>query len=606
MVTGDKVREYSLGELAIAHFPYADNLSPIHVEDDRVEYPLYWPYRACLSSSVMFNGKSKVENGLIWSEYGRLTKSKFRAQLAIVVAFVATHNHFVLDRGGKVFNRTAPVIKLPEGASEDEHLELLGVLNSSTACFWLKQNCFGKGLGGVNQESRHELFDEFFEFTGTTLKDFPLPAGSTVDRARHIDQLAQELAAVEPAALLVGSSPSAELFARGEAEWERLRGLMIAEQEELDWQVYHLYGFTDTDLSLPVGEVPGIALGERAFEIALARRVQAGEAETAWFERHRSTPVTEIPAHLPAAYHDAVQRRLDLIAEDRSLELLERPEYKRRWSSVPWADRVRSALAAWILDRLETPELWRDPNGYPQPQSVRQLAAKVETDPRLSGVAEALELWSTKRQAGTLTTLVALLADEAVPYLAALRLKDSGLRKFAEWQVTWEAQRAEDRGEITTAQVPVPPKYTSVDFRKASYWQARGKLDVPKERFIAYPGASGPDDPTAMLGWAGWDHAEQGIALVSLYDDRKDDTDPAQLVPLVAGLAELLPWIRQWHSGMDAHSGIDWADYLAGQLTTLAERSGVAIADLPAWRPAPSTRGRRRVAAAAPTPDTES
>ena len=27
-------------------------------------------------------------------------------------AFVATHNHFVLDRGGKVFNRSAPVIKL--------------------------------------------------------------------------------------------------------------------------------------------------------------------------------------------------------------------------------------------------------------------------------------------------------------------------------------------------------------------------------------------------------------------------------------------------------------------------------------------------------------
>ncbi|MBB1055772.1 hypothetical protein, partial [Dietzia sp. B44] len=82
------------------------------------------------------------------------------------------------------------------------------------------------------------------------------------------------------------------------------------EQEELDWQVYHLYGFTDSDLSLREGEVPGIALGERAFEIALARRVQAGEAETAWFERHRSTPVIEVPAHLPSGYRNAVQQRL--------------------------------------------------------------------------------------------------------------------------------------------------------------------------------------------------------------------------------------------------------------------------------------------------------
>ncbi|MBB1015741.1 BREX-2 system adenine-specific DNA-methyltransferase PglX [Dietzia schimae] len=608
LIVGEVVREWNIRPEQFAFAPYDGRFNLIALDRSSPWYRWVWRNRRVLQGVTGFEGETRSSDEDGWWGWYRWVAERYRTQLAVTFAFVATHNHFVLDRGGKVFNRSAPVIKLPEGASEDEHLELLGVLNSSTACFWLKQNSHNKGSTVDNKGARTTLvpWENFYEYTGTTLKDFPLPAGSTLERARRIDQLAQQLAAVEPAALLDSSTPSAELFARGEAEWERIRGLMIAEQEELDWQVYRLYGFADSDMSLPVGEVPGIALGERAFEIALARRVQTGEAETAWFDRHRSTPVTEIPEHFPSEYRDAVQRRLNLISEDRPLELLERPEYKRRWSSVPWADRVRSALAAWILDRLETPELWKDPNGYPQPQSVRQLAAKVETDPRLTGVAEALELWSTTRQAGTLTTLVALLADEAVPYLAALRLKDSGLRKFAEWQATWDTQRAEDRGELTTAQVPVPPKYTSADFRKASYWQARGKLDVPKERFIAYPGASGPDDPTAMLGWAGWDHAEQGIALVSLYDDRKDDTDPAQLVPLVAGLAELLPWIRQWHSGMDAHSGIDWADYLAGQLTTLAERSGVAIADLAAWRPAPSTRGRRRVAAAAPTPDTES
>ena len=599
--TGDVVREWSATTSSKVVFPYRNVDLQAQLASELESH--FWMRRAHLKSRIYF-GQTNVERGLAWFEYAFLMKQRCRAANLIAFPFVSTHNHFVLDRGGRVFNRTAPVIKLQEGASEGEHFELLGVLNSSIAALWLRQNCFNKGSTTDSKGARTTLaaWENFYEFTGTTLKDFPLPAGSTLERARRIDQLAQELAAVEPAALLEGAAPSAELFARGEVEWERIRGLMIAEQEELDWQVYHLYGFTDSDLSLPVGEVPGIALGERAFEIALARRVQAGEAETAWFDRHRSTPVAEVPNHLPSGYRDAVQRRLNLIAEDRSLELLERPEYKRRWSSVPWADRVRSALESWILDRLENPELWEDPNGYPQPQSVRQLAAKVDTDQRLTGVAEALELWSTNRQAGVLANLVALLADEAVPYLAALRLKDSGLRKFAEWQVTWEAQRAEDRGEITTAQVPVPPKYTSADFRKASYWQARGKLDVAKERFIAYPGASGPDDPTAMLGWAGWDHAEQGIALVSLYDDRKDDTDPAQLVPLVAGLAELMSWIRQWHSGMDAHSGIDWADYLAGQLTSLAERTGVAIADLPDWRPAPATRGRRRVAAAATTP----
>ena len=76
------------------------------------------------------------------------TISAYRTPLSITFAFVATHNHFVLDRGGKVFKQSAPVIKLPEGATEDDHLALLGVLNSSTACFWLKQNSHNKGDQG--------------------------------------------------------------------------------------------------------------------------------------------------------------------------------------------------------------------------------------------------------------------------------------------------------------------------------------------------------------------------------------------------------------------------------------------------------------------------
>ena len=96
-------------------------------------------YRTCLSNSRMFGGRTKVEDGLAWYEWGRLTAEKLRTPLTITFAFVATHNHFVLDRGGKVFKQTAPVIKLPPDATEDEHLALLGLLNSSTACFWMKQ-----------------------------------------------------------------------------------------------------------------------------------------------------------------------------------------------------------------------------------------------------------------------------------------------------------------------------------------------------------------------------------------------------------------------------------------------------------------------------------
>ena len=42
---------------------------------------------------------------LRWYEYLVTYASKLRTPLSIAFAFVATHNHFVLDRGGKVFKQ---------------------------------------------------------------------------------------------------------------------------------------------------------------------------------------------------------------------------------------------------------------------------------------------------------------------------------------------------------------------------------------------------------------------------------------------------------------------------------------------------------------------
>ena len=57
----------------------------------------------------------------------------------------------------------------------------------------------------------------------------------------------------------------------------RIRGRMIALQEELDWEVYRLYGLLDdaeaAELIAKPESVPELKLGERAFEIVLARRM---------------------------------------------------------------------------------------------------------------------------------------------------------------------------------------------------------------------------------------------------------------------------------------------------------------------------------------------
>ena len=87
---------------------------------------------------------------------------------------------------------------------------------------------------------------------------------------------------------------------------------MVALQEELDWLCYRLYGLMesietpDGGYDEPYRDPPGLKLGERPFEIAMARQMAAGELQTSWFERHGSTPITEIPAHWPESYRTLV------------------------------------------------------------------------------------------------------------------------------------------------------------------------------------------------------------------------------------------------------------------------------------------------------------
>ena len=66
------------------------------------------------------------------------------------------------------------------------------------------------------------------------------------------------------------------------------RAAMIALQEELDWRCYRLYGLHDDPPEHP--DPPGLRLGERAFEMVMARRIAAGDLETAWFDPPRLYP----------------------------------------------------------------------------------------------------------------------------------------------------------------------------------------------------------------------------------------------------------------------------------------------------------------------------
>ena len=548
-----------------------------------------WPLRTMLAARGTFSGDMAAA-GLVWWEYMQHTSSAYGTPLSIAYAEVATHNHFALDRGGNVFKQTAPVIKLPERATEDEHLALLGVLNSSTACFWLKQVCFNKGNGGIGGGIGDENWEPRYQFNGANISACPLPCELPVARGRLLDSLARERSKWDPPSLVAGKTPTAADLLRARETWGRIYSQMIAVQEELDWEVYQLYGLINKNLTCGADDLPEVALGQRSFEIVLARDVQAGNEETAWFTRHGSTPITEIPEHWPTAYRELVQRRLDLIANHPSIRLLERPEYKRRWSQEAWEKRQERALRDWLLDRVEERRFWFDAQGRPLPRSGAQLADDVARDADLVSV---LALWEGRPDVPVTQSLVRLLADEAVPFLAAYRYKDSGLRKREAWEETWRLQRQEDAGE-KVGPIAVPPKYTSADFRKNSYWQARGKLDVPKERFILYPDAGRETDPTPLLGSAGWDHAQQSLALSLVIGEReRDGWADERLVPLVAGLAELQPWVDQWHAEIDPGYGVSLAAFCREQLTARAAQVSKTLEELAAWRPAPAARGRR-------------
>jgi len=333
MVVGDAIRDWILFECDACAFPYSEDFQPIKEELSEPVIQYLWHARSVLSNSLMFAGKTKVETGLKWYEFGRLTAEKLRTPLSLAFGEVATHNHFYLDRGGKIFKNTVQVIKLKTD-SEDSHVGILGLLNSSTSCFWLKQICHNKGSTVDQRGARQRTnpFEDFFQYNGTKLKGFPLPSGKPHKLSADLDDLSREL---------YRESPNIKLESSKE-DWFSLLEKMIFLQEELDWQCYTLYNLLDDELVYTKDPFP-IQLGQRAFEIIMARKMAAGELETTWFERHRSTPITELPDHWPDDYKQLVERRIQLIETDKNIRLIEQPEYKRRWNTEPWESQLERA-----------------------------------------------------------------------------------------------------------------------------------------------------------------------------------------------------------------------------------------------------------------------
>jgi hypothetical protein len=167
------------------------------------------------------------------------------------------------------------------------------------------------------------------------------------------------------------------------------------------------------------------------------------------------------------------------------------------------------------------------------------------------------------------------------------------------WEQVWDAQLSEDRGKDVGA-IPVPPKYAQVDFRSAIYWRHRGKLDVPKERFVLVPNAERGADPSPVVGWAGWDERDLARAIAGrLMELREHEAAGVERVTsLLAGVLELLPPMHRRHPESDPLYGGPPGQYFEGWLDGQLAELALTRDNLRAWRPPAAARGRKAKAGA--------
>jgi hypothetical protein len=558
LVEGDRVRDWSVGESEWTLFPYGADFARVPIEKIAGGLRYLWPYRAGISRRKRF-GTPMLERGLTWYELQEVYAEKLRSPMAIFFASVAGHNHFVYNSsGGNVFKQSAPVIKLLDGATEDEYIGLTGYLNSSVACFWMKQVFYPKATSVKDvQGETGRPEDNRYDFAGTGMHQMPLPPSTKelVFLAREVLSLSAERSTLAPRIMDEPAATAEELrnrIRRTTEHQEQITARMIALQEEIDWRVYEAFGLSES-LPSDLEETTKLVADLRPFQ---------------W-----NDPVP--PMGAPKIY---ASRRV-MIEQSADLRLLEDPNYKRLWkgqrgifarNALSFRERVDVQIRTWLLDYVEGLFLSR---GEPKVVNSLWLSREISSNP---ATMAALEILVGSPNFVIDAALGQLISAELAPSASSQLYSDDGIEKRRIWEETWTLQRREDAGEKLS--VPVPPKYDKDDFEhSAVVWRHRGKLDVPKERFIAYPTATPPPGATGsaglVFGWAGWTHIEQLQAAIALWQDEwdehgtkvlpratratRDDTDPTvladnatreKLLPILQTMVDLLPWVIQWHN----------------------------------------------------------
>jgi hypothetical protein len=600
LVEGEQIRDWSIGgsrEILYPYIPGTWQTVPLRGDKEiSATFRFVWKYRP-----LLWNRRSRASKfgllhtlpGAEFFEFPFYSPASYNAQ-GIAFPFVCTHNNFAISRKGNLFNRTAPLIRLvkrinsePTQIADSEDAEagpeadavsqlddvdltvtlhdLSGLLNSSTLGFWMKQMFHNKGYSASGDGGRTtaEDFQNFYEYDSAKLLRAPIVL---VDRdlrialSRALDSLASDRAKCLPGAVLAEEewSPQ-ELEATLKSAIEMysiLTHRLIALQEELDWLTYSSYGLIDPISVAAPNLIEPLAPGHRPFEILFARADDEAEDDerSAWWSSHGHDRVTEIPPIYSEVMRARIQARMDLIESDPRIQFIEQGTYKRRWQTPDLIAETLTAAESYLLDRLEDLFAPGGPLSKPTAYRLEQIVDAWTQSPRTIAVAR---VW----KGGDLDLTMAaeqLLRAGSLPDNPYRIYTAEGMRTLAAWKQTWQLQDLEDQGKPLVdpdtgkplESIPLPPKFDRTHFQSADAFSTRGKLNVPRERFILFADLNPP-----RYGWNGWRDTERALAQIAAYELAERDpenplpppttADPRRCGPTL-GLWESLPDVKRW------------------------------------------------------------
>lgn len=308
-------------------FPYSARGTVLEVIPETMEREL-WPYQRELSARRIF-GQTVEEREVPWWSHLEHYPTRL-GEDGLVVSGASGGVHVAVVNTRALYASSAPVIRIDH--SDTRH-GVAALLSSSLGSFWLQRTMFNRDSLG-------------FEVSTRRLAEFPLPAelGQLPEMGRRLHKLSLSLNSD-------GLDRSWQSILEGRKETLRR---MVSIQEQIDWEVYRLFGLVE-------------------------------QAPT-------------VPGQLDPDTRDfaATSARLPVSADD-ALEILETESYKRAWRilednldpMVFLRQKIRSAVARFFSDsvnRARPVRLTELSNHVLKHQGIRSAFKHVGNDDAVSDI----------------------------------------------------------------------------------------------------------------------------------------------------------------------------------------------------------------------------